>query len=46
MLGVLGLDALEKLIHCYIFFKCLNRTLAMLGVLGLDTLGKLMHCYN
>ena len=45
MPGVLGPDALGKLIHCYIYYKCLNRTLVMPGVLGLDALEKLIHCY-
>ena len=45
MLEVLGPDALGKLIHYYIFHKCLNRILVMPEVLGLDALGKLIHLH-
>ena len=41
MSEVLGPNALEKLIHYYIFYKCLNRTLVMPEVLRPDALGKL-----
>ena len=42
---VLEPDALGKLIHYYIYYKCLNRTLVMPKVLGPDALGKLIHYY-